>query len=383
VTGRLGVGVIGSGVISTEYLDNLTRFPSLDVAFVADLDVDRARAQAEKYGIRYAGTTAELLSSAEVDIVVNLTTPAAHVEVGLQALAAGKHVWSEKPLALNREGAARLLRAADAGGLRIASAPDTFLGAGLQTARGLVDSGVIGRPLTGLTLFQTPGPESWHPSPEFLYATGGGPMWDVGPYYLYTLFQQFGPVARVSATASKAHERRVIASGPRAGTEFTVEVPTHIGATLWFHGGASAQSIFSFESQRRRVGFVEISGTEGTLVYPDPNTFTGDVQIWRSGSDEPDVIPTPAARFTRGTGVAELAQAIAEGRPERANGELAYHLVDVLSALDEAAQTGRIVQVESTFAPIPLLPDGWEPSAPIPPLEHAVTGVSRSTAAIQ
>lgn len=362
---RVGVGVIGAGNISTQYLENLTRFPLLDVAFIADLDVDRARAQAERFGVPRSGTVDELLASPEVEIVVNLTIPSAHVEVGLRAIAAGKHVWGEKPLSLDRESGKRLLSAAADAGVRAASAPDTFLGAGLQTARRLIDAGAIGTPLTGLTLFQTPGPESWHPSPEFLFAVGGGPMFDVGPYYLYALFQQFGPVARVAATSSTARATRVIGSGPKAGTEFPVEVPTHIGATLWFRSGASAQSVFSFESHRRRAGFVEISGTEGTIVFPDPNMFDGDIEIYRSGAAEPEIVAATGSTHTRGTGVAELAQAIVEGRPERASGELAYHLVDVMVSLNEAAAAGEVVDVESSFPPVALLPEDWDPAASV------------------
>ncbi|GMA28958.1 Gfo/Idh/MocA family protein [Arenivirga flava] len=362
MTRRLGVGVIGAGVISTQYLENLTRFPVLDVVFVADLLPERARAQAESFSIPSHGTVDELLADDRVDIVVNLTIPAAHVEVGLSAIAAGKHVWGEKPLALDRESGRALLDAAARAGVRIASAPDTFLGAGLQTARRLIDGGAIGRPLTAVTLFQTPGPESWHPSPEFLFAVGGGPLFDVGPYYLVALFQQFGPVARVAAAGSTAHERRTIGSGPKAGTTFPVEVPTHIGATLWFESGASAQSVFSFESHRRRAGFVEISGTEGTLVFPDPNDFDGDIEIWRAGADAPEIVRASGSTSTRGTGVAELAEAILAGRAERAAGDLAYHLVDVMVSLSEAAASGDVVSVASSFEPVPLLPDGWDPT---------------------
>ena len=270
-TGPVGVGVIGAGVISDQYLGNLTQFPDLEVLFVADIDEPRAAAQAEKWGVPGSGSVAELLAHDGVEIVVNLTIPAAHVDVALQAVAAGKHVWGEKPYALDRESGARLLRAAEEAGVRVAVAPDTFLGAGIQTGLRVVRRGDVGTPLTGLALFQVPGPESWHPSPEFLFAHGAGPMFDVGPYYLTTLVQVFGPVAKVTATSSKARETRVIGSGPKAGTEFPVEVPTHISALIQFESGASAQAVFSFDSKLARAGFVEIAGTEGTAVFPDPN----------------------------------------------------------------------------------------------------------------
>ncbi|WP_430592327.1 Gfo/Idh/MocA family protein [Humidisolicoccus flavus] len=361
----VGVGLIGAGTISSQYLENLTSFPILDVRFIADLDVERARAQADAFGVAGAGTVEELLADPEIEIVVNLTIPAVHVQVGLQAIAAGKHVWGEKPLSLDRESGRELLEAAKAAGVRVASAPDTFLGAGLQTARRTIESGAIGTPLTAVSLFQVPGPESWHPSPEFLYAHGGGPMFDVGPYYLVTLFELFGPVAKVVAASSKSRETRVIGSGPKAGTEFPVEVPTHIGATLWFEGGTSAQCVFSFDSKKRRAGFVEISGTDATAVLPDPNVFDGDTEIWREESDTPELVHAEGSLWTRGVGVAEFAESIRAGRPERANGELAYHLIDVMVSLAESADEGRIVEVASSFTPSQPLDPSWDPAAPL------------------
>jgi predicted dehydrogenase len=360
-TGPVGVGVIGAGVISDQYLGNLTVFPDLKVLFIADLDEPRAAAQAEKWGVPGSGSVDELLDHDDVEIVVNLTIPAAHVDVALRAVARGKHVWGEKPYALDRESGKRLLQAAQEAGVRVAVAPDTFLGSGIQTGLRVVRNGEIGTPLTALTLFQSPGPESWHPSPEFLFAVGGGPMFDVGPYYLTTLVQVFGPVAKVTATSSKSRETRVIGSGPKAGTEFPVEVPTHVSALIEFESGASAQSIFSFDSKRDRTGFVEISGTTGTAVFPDPNNFDGDTLVY-SGADEPTTVPAVGSTFSRGTGVAELAQAIREGRRERVPGELAFHVLDVMVSLAESAEKGESVVVESTLEPTPELPQEWNPS---------------------
>ena len=341
-TGPVGVGVIGAGVISDQYLENLTRFPDLKVLFIADLDEPRAAAQAAKWGVEGSGSVDDLLAHDDVEIVVNLTIPKAHVEVALRAVEAGKHVWGEKPYALDRESGAQLIKAAKDRGVRVAVAPDTFLGSGIQTGLRVVKRGDIGTPLTGLTLFQVAGPESWHPSPEFLFAIGGGPMFDVGPYYLTTLVQVFGPVAKVTATASKARETRVIGSGPKAGTEFPVEVPTHVSALIQFESGASAQSIFSFDSKLPRAGFVEIAGSEGTAVFPDPNNFEGETVVY-TGADEPTVVPSEGSTFTRGTGVAELAQAIREGRRERVPGELAFHVLDIMVSLAESAETGESV----------------------------------------
>ena len=360
-SGRVGVGVIGAGVISGEYLVNLTTFLDLDVLFVADIDVARAKAQAERYGIVGSGTVMELLTHPEIEIVVNLTIPAAHVEVALQSLAAGKNVWTEKPFALDRESGKRLLGEAAKLGLRVATAPDTFLGAGLQSALRLIREGAIGTPLTALALMQSPGPDSWHPSPEFLFQEGGGPLFDIGPYYLTTLVQTFGPVQRVTGAASTSRPVRVIGSGPRAGTEFDVTVPSHHSALIEFESGASAQAIFSFESHRRRAGLVEVSGTTGTIALPDPNTFDGDSVVF-DGTDDGRRVPAVGSKSSRGTGVAEMAQAIRAGRPERATGAQAYHILDVMVSIAESASRGETVTVESSLEKGSPVPEGWDPT---------------------
>lgn len=359
-SGRVGVGVIGAGVISTQYLDNLTVFPDVEVLFVADIDLERARTQAELYGVPGSGTTEELLAHPGIEIVVNLTIPAAHVEVAMRALAAGKNVWTEKPIALDRASGRELLAEAAKRGLRVATAPDTFLGAGLQAGKRLIETGRIGVPLTALTLFQGPGPEAWHPNPDFLYAVGAGPLFDMGPYYITTLVQNLGPVKRVAATASTSRDTRVIGSGPRAGEEFPVNVPTHVSALIEFESGASAQSVFSFQSSLQRNGFVEIAGSSGTIVFPDPNQFDGDLLLWTDGSTDPETVPSTALGG-RGTGVVELARAIRAGVAERASGEQAYHVLDVLVSIAEAAERGEFVTVESTVGLAASLPDGWDP----------------------
>ena len=359
---RVGVGIIGAGVISTTYLENMVSFPDLEVLFVADLDLDRARAQAEAFGVPGSGTVEQLLEHPGVEIVVNLTIPAAHVEVATRVLAAGKNVWTEKPIALDRESGTALLRDAAARGLRVATAPDTILGPALQAGKRLIEGGSIGTPLTALTLFQASGPEAWHPNPDFLYARGAGPLFDMGPYYLTALVQNLGPVARVSATASTARATRVIGSGPRAGEEFPVEVPTHVSALLEFESGASAQSVFSFQSSLRRSGFVEIAGTEGTIVLPDPNNFSGDIALWRDGATEAETV-TVESTTGRGTGVVELARAIRAGVPERASGEQALHVLDVMVSIAEAAERGEWIDVVSTAPLAVSLPEDWDPRA--------------------
>ncbi|MBT1609652.1 Gfo/Idh/MocA family protein [Curtobacterium poinsettiae] len=361
-TGPVGVGVIGAGVISDQYLSNLTVFPDVTVRFIADIDLPRAAAQAEKWSVPGSGTVEELLADDDIEIVVNLTIPAAHVEVALQALAAGKHVWGEKPYALDRASAAELRDAAVAAGKTVSVAPDTFLGAGLQTALRTIREGRIGTPLNGLTLFQSPGPESWHPSPEFLFAYGAGPLFDIGPYYITTLVQAFGPVKKVTATASKSRATRTIGSGPKAGTEFPVDVPTNHSALIEFENGGSAQSVFSFESDRGRTGFVEIAGETGTVVFPDPNNFDGGTELYLLGAEEPETIPAVGSTSSRGTGVVDLARSLRAGETNRVPGALAFHVLDVMVSIAEAAERGEAVLVESTVSPSPTLPEGWDPA---------------------
>jgi predicted dehydrogenase len=359
--GPVRVGIIGAGVISTEYLRNLTGMPDLDVRAVGDLDEDRARTQAAAFGVARGGTVDAVLGDEAIELVVNLTVPKAHVDVALRAIAAGKHVWNEKPIALDRAGSRALLDAARLGGVRVATAPDTFLGPGIQTARRLVESGAIGTPLTALTLMQSPGPESWHPNPNFLFQDGAGPLFDIGPYYLTALVQLLGPVSQVTAVSSRAQAVRTVGSGPRAGQRFDVTVPTHVGATYRFAGGASAQCVFSFDSPIRRR-LLEVTGTDGALAVPDPNTFAGEIVLHRAGA-EAVTIPPVAATSTRGTGVLELARAVRAGSPERASGQLGGHVLDVMISTIEAAEQGGPVDVGSTVDVAPALPEDWDPSA--------------------
>jgi predicted dehydrogenase len=359
-TGRAGVGIIGAGNISTQYLTNLTTFGDVEVRFVADLDTDRAAAQAEAFGVPRSGTVAELLADDEIEVVVNLTVPAVHVEVAQQILAAGKHVWSEKPFALERESGRALLAEAQSAGLRVATAPDTFLGAGIQSALRLIAEGGIGQAHGALTLMQSPGPESWHPNPAFLFDIGAGPLFDIGPYYLTALVQFFGPVTRAQAVTSKARVERVIGSGPLAGQTFPVNVPTHVAALLEFESGQSAQSTFSFDSPLGRTQF-EITGTDATLTVPDPNTFSGDLVLTRAKTDV-ETRPAQGSAAGRGTGVVELVRAIRAGVPERASGELAFHVLDVMQSIIEAGEGRQPVDVTSTVEVPPPLDVDWDPA---------------------
>lgn len=362
-TGPVGVAVIGAGVISKEYLTNLTSFPDVKVHIVADLFEQVAAERAAEFGIGASGGVQAALEHPDVEIVVNLTIPAAHVEVATAALNAGRHVWSEKPFSLDRDSGLGLLKAADAAGLRLGCAPDTFLGAGMQTALRIIARGDIGVPLTALTLMQSPGPESWHPNPAFLFQEGAGPLFDIGPYYLTALVQTFGAITKVAAFGSKSRETRIIGSGPKAGEEFAVTVPTHVGAIAQFAGGESSQSIFSFDSPLKRAGFVEITGTEATIAIPDPNTFDGDIILTRRGQDEPETIPAVGATSTRGSGVLEMARALRAGRPHRAQGAVAYHVLDAMVSIVESIDTGQFVALQSSADAAEPLPEDWDPTA--------------------
>lgn len=361
--GPVGVAVIGAGNISKQYLDNLTVFPDLKVHVIADLFEDAAEARAKEYGIAEWGSPGLALNHPDVEIIVNLTIPAAHVEVATAAVNAGKHVWTEKPFSLDRESGLGLLKAADAAGIRLGTAPDTFLGAGLQTARRIIERGDIGTPLTALTMFQTPGPESWHPNPAFLFQQGAGPLFDMGPYYLTALVQTFGSVRRVAAVGSSARAARVIGSGPKAGETFAVEVPTHVSAMAQFEGGGSSHSIFSFESAREQTGTVEITGSEATLSLPDPNEFDGDLRLWRPGAEEPQVIPATGPSNGRGLGVLDMARSIRGGVPHRATGDLAFHVLDTMVSITESVETGSFVDVTSNAPVSAAVPEDWAPES--------------------
>lgn len=361
-SGPVGVGVIGAGTISEQYLDNLTTFPDVVVHAIGDMFPEAAAAKAAAYGIDAHGGVDAVLNHPDVEIVVNLTIPSAHVDVGLAAVAAGKHVWSEKPFALDLAAGRKLLDAADAAGVRLGCAPDTFLGAGLQTSLRAIRRGDIGTPLTALTLIQSPGPESWHPNPAFLFQEGAGPLFDVGPYYLTTLVQAFGAFDRVAAIGSRSRDTRTIGSGPKAGEEFAVTVPTHVSAIAEFTGGESSQSIFSFESPKQRAGFVEITGTEATISLPDPNMFDGEAVITRPGAD-PVTIPPAGATSSRGSGVLEMARALRAGVPHRAQGAMAFHVLDAMVSITESIDTGAFVDVASTAEAAEPLPEDWDTTA--------------------
>jgi predicted dehydrogenase len=316
---------------------------------VADLRHEAAVGQAAAFDIGVACTPAELLADPAIDIVLNLTTPDAHGTVGLSALQAGKSVYNEKPLTLTRAEAQQILQIAREKGLRVGCAPDTFLGAGIQTCRRLIDDGVIGRPVAATAFMMGPGHESWHPNPAFYYQPGGGPMFDMGPYYLTALVGLLGPVTAVSGMVSTGQSQRTISSQPLAGQVIDVIVPTHVAGLMTFANGAVGSIVTSFDVQGHEHPHIEIYGTKATLSVPDPNTFGGPVRIKRAGADWEEVALTHSyGGNTRGLGLADMAEGMRNGRAHRANGQLAYHVLDLMWALHDSAEVQQHVVIKSS-----------------------------------
>jgi predicted dehydrogenase len=358
----LPVGIIGCGNISGIYAEAGRKFANLSLAACADLDLSRAEALAEKHGIARALTVEALIEDASIAAVINLTVPAAHAEVTKAAIERGKHVYSEKPLALRRRDARDLIGLAREKKVRIGCAPDTFLGAGLQTCRRLLDDGAIGVPLGGAGFMLSRGPESWHPNPEFFYKRGAGPLFDMGPYYLTALTTLLGPVRSVTGSARITFQERIITSQPHAGTTMKVETPTHVAGVLEFESGPVVTLTTSFDVVASRCRNIEIYGSEGTLLVPDPNTFGGPVLLRRHGESEWTNVPLHAgyAENSRGLGVADLVAGVVADREHRANERTAYHVLDIMHSLLDTAESGRRITLNSTMTrPVPLSP-GWE-----------------------
>ncbi|MFJ5260133.1 Gfo/Idh/MocA family protein [Streptomyces sp. NPDC088387] len=344
----LRIGMVGAGKISAAYLSTLDGLKSLRLTAVTDLDRGRAESVAEQAGgaVAVAASVAELVARDDVDAVLNLTIPAAHAEVALAALAAGKHVYGEKPLAATRAEADAVLTAA--AGLRVGCAPDTVLGTGVQTARKAVDDGLLGRPVSATAFMTGAGHEKWHPDPEFYYRPGGGPLLDMGPYYLSALVHLLGPVVRVLGASSRPRAERTIGSGPRAGHSFPVEVDTHITGVLEHAGGALSTLIMSFDVRAARLPRIEVHGTDASLSVPDPNNFDGAVEIHRGEGWETVPVSAGYQDAGRGVGLADLAGALSAGRPHRASAELAAHVLDIMLTLMDAADQGVALPVTST-----------------------------------
>jgi len=353
------VGIIGCGNICDIYFTKCKSFDILEVIACADLIMSRAQEKAEKHGIPKACTVKKLLADPSIEIVVNLTVPKAHAEIALAALDAGKNVHSEKPLAVTREDGQAVLKLAKEKKLLVGGAPDTFLGAGIQTCRKLIDDGWIGEPVAATAFMQCHGHETWHPDPEFFYKAGGGPMFDMGPYYLTALVYLLGPVARVSGATRITFPQRTITSKPKYGAVVTVDVPTHVAGTMDFDNGAIGTIITSFDVWAHNLPCIEIHGATGSLSVPDPNGFGGSVKIRRAGAPEWREVPHTHgyAENSRGIGVADMAYALRYDRPHRACGELAYHVLDLMQAFHDSSDTGKHIKLKSRVdrpAPLPL-----------------------------
>lgn len=358
----LRVGIVGVGSISGIYLKNLRRYRSTEVVAVADIDLDRAKKVGVENGSIPAMTPEELLASSDVDLVLNLTIPKAHGSVAIAAVKAGKHVYNEKPLAVELCDAQELLAEAKAHGVLVGSAPDTFMGGGIQTCRAVIDSGAIGEPIAANAFMLCRGHETWHPSPEFYYEAGGGPMFDMGPYYLTALINLIGPVRRVSGSTRISFPTRTITSQPKHGKVVSVETPTHISGTLDFANGAIGHITTSFDVIGSPLPNIVIYGSEGTLIVPDPNGFGGQPMLKRlSGGDfEPVSLTHGFAENGRGVGVLDMAHAIATGGSPRASGSLAYHALEIMHAFDESSKSERHIHLaSSTNRPEPLAPDAY------------------------
>lgn len=352
------VGIIGCGNILPAYLKHARLYDFLRIERLADLDEARAQACAQEHGIPHGGSVAALLSDDAIEVVVNLTIPAAHAEVSLAALNAGKHVYSEKPLSISLDDGRRILASAESRGLRAGCAPDTFLGSGGQTCRALIESGAIGEPVGALAFFLNRGMETWHPNPAFFYQRGAGPMMDVGVYYVTALVNLLGPIRRVTGSARISFPEREITSEPLKGQRLKVETPTTIAGTMDFERGPVATMVASNDVCASEVPRIEVFGTEGTLSVPDPNRFDGAVRLFRRSTGEwEDVSPVVTTALGRGAGLADMVQAIREDRAHRCSGELALHVLEAMLAFELASEQGRHVQLQSSCQqPAPMAP---------------------------
>lgn len=345
------VGVIGCGNISDIYLTNAQWLNNIHVTGVTDLRQEMAQAQAEKYSIGTVyGSVDEMLADPAIDIVLNITHPAAHGDVALAAVNAGKSVYSEKPLTLSREQGKALVAAAKEKNVLVGCAPDTFLGAGHQTARKLIDDGVIGNLVSANAFMMGWGMEMWHPNPEFYFKPGGGPMFDMGPYYLTDLIFMLGPIAAVSGMVTTGRKQRTITSEPLNGTVIDVEVPTHVSGLMQFKSGAIGTMIQSFDAAGSKLPRIEIHGDAGSISVPDPNIFGGEVLLRKGGEREWVSIEHshPYPENSRGLGLADMANALQNGESHRANGDLAYHVLDAMHAFHDSAENGQHIALESS-----------------------------------
>jgi predicted dehydrogenase len=344
----VAVGIIGCGNIFSAYAKGLRMFRILDLKACADLNHETAKSRAEEFGIQ-ALTIDELLADPKIDLVVNLTVPQAHARVGMEILRAGKHAYSEKPLAIDSAEGLQLLNLARETGLRVGCAPDTFLGAGLQTCRKIIDDGWIGKPTSGTAFMMSSGPESWHPNPGFFYQKGAGPLMDMGPYYIAALVHLLGPIASVTAATSAPQGERMATCKEQFGKMLPVEVATHNSGSLVFASGAVISMTISFDVHAHRHSPIEIYGSSGSLLVPDPNTFGGPVSVFRRESRDWKEMPLSHGyqENSRGIGVADMAHAIRSGRPHRCDATLALHALEVMEAFEKSQTLGCRVDIAS------------------------------------
>jgi predicted dehydrogenase len=342
------VGIIGCGVISRAYAANAAAFDTFEIGACADIEASRSAEIAAEFSLQSL-TVEELLRSDSIDVVLNLTPPASHASVTRAALEAGKHVYSEKPLAIAAAEADEVCELAESFGLRLGCAPDTFLGSAYQKARSLLDEGAIGAPLAISAAMLAGGQEAWHPDPDIFYRDGAGPLLDMGPYYVTAIVSLLGPVRRVSGFASTMVTERTIKVGPRRGQPFTAETPTHITSLLELEGAVTATLVATFEAPGHYASTVLVHGSDGELALPDPNGFAGPVRIRRRrGAWEGVPFTSRGAADARGLGVHDMIEAIAEERPHRATARMAAHVVDVARSILDSCENGSAVAVAST-----------------------------------
>lgn len=357
---KVRVGLIGAGAISGHYLGMAKNFPILDIAACADLNLEATKKRAEEFSIPRVCAVDELLEDPSIELVLNLTVPKAHVPVAMRAINAGKHTYAEKPLGINREEGRKLLEAGERKNRRIGCAPDTFMGAGIQTARKVLESGAIGRPVAFTAFMMGPGHESWHPSPQFYYEVGGGPMFDMGPYYLTTLLNLLGPVKRITGLAGIEIADRTITSEPLKGTKMHVDTPDHVVGALEFANGAIGTIITSFATRFSEFGGkqpITIFGTEGTMKVPDPNGFDGPVSIRRIGEENWQDVPLEfVTGYGRAVGLADMAYAIRSGRKARCNSQQAFAVLDLMAGFLESSETGRAYTPVANYEKPALMP---------------------------
>ncbi len=357
---KVKIGIIGCGNIAPAYVRGANYFEVLDLVACADIFPEKALAFSEEHGLKVMSIE-ELLTDDAIQIIINLTIPAVHAEVDLQVINAGKHVYAEKPLGIEREEGRKVVEAAKEAGVRVGSAPDTFLGGGIQTCRKLIDDGWIGEPVATTAFMMSHGPEGWHPNPDFYYQKGGGPMFDMGPYYLTALVNLLGPVSRVSGSTRKSFDERVATSEVHSGRRLPVEVPTHLAGTLDFASGPIGTVVMSFDIWNHHLPCIEIHGSEGSLQVPDPNTFHGPVHLWTTKEKEWREIPlSHSAEIGRGAGVADMAYAIQSGRPHRANGDLAFHVLDLMQAFGESSDSSKAIAIQTTVERPAMIPVGLQ-----------------------